>query len=85
MFCGMLVVVPAVILGGFVENYFGYIVLRLLSCTCIVFSWIATTNFQVSNWILQGVTIGKATVFAMHIGFFLALNHYIFACVCFPA
>ncbi len=62
MFCGMFIVVPSVILGGFVSNYLGYIILRLLSCTCIVFSWIAGHNFQVKIEYPTNIGIVRGTV-----------------------
>ncbi len=48
MFLGMVVGVPCLVAGGFVESYELYAVLRLISCTVIVFGWIASHNFQVS-------------------------------------
>ena len=49
MFLGMTLVVPAVILGGWASNYWLYVFLRLVSCTVIVFCWIASHNFIVYN------------------------------------
>lgn len=47
MFIGITVAVPCVFLGGFTRNYGLYILLRLVACTTIVFSWISAHNFQV--------------------------------------
>ena len=46
LFLGMLLVQPLVIAGGFVSNYGLYVLLRLATCTCLVFGWIANHNIQ---------------------------------------
>jgi len=46
MFAGVFVVVPCVLAGAFVgESYLAYVFLRLVTCTCIVFSWINSHSF----------------------------------------
>ena len=46
---GLSVVVPTVLLGGFVHSYMAYVALRYLCCTAMVFGWIGCHVFVVSD------------------------------------
>ena len=47
LYLGISICVPSVFLGGFAPTYIVYIALRFLTCTVIVFGWIAGHNFQI--------------------------------------
>ncbi|XP_059089923.1 organic cation transporter protein-like isoform X2 [Tigriopus californicus] len=80
MFIGITVAVPCVFLGGFTTNYELYIVLRLLACTTIVFSWISAHNFQIEyfskSYRRVALTLNNLT--SHIIGFTLPLLAYYF-------
>eukprot|EP00095_Tigriopus_kingsejongensis_P007773 maker-scaffold154_size301342-snap-gene-2.22 protein:Tk07773 transcript:maker-scaffold154_size301342-snap-gene-2.22-mRNA-1 annotation:"hypothetical protein BRAFLDRAFT_225757" len=80
MFTGITVAIPCVFLGGFTHNYAMYIFLRLVACTTIVFSWIASHNFQVEyfskTYRRVAVTLNNLT--SHLIGFTLPLLAYYF-------
>ena len=44
---GLVVIVPSVLLGGFVHSYWTYVALRYLCCTAMVFGWIGCHVFVV--------------------------------------
>lgn len=48
MLTGIAIVLPSMFLGGFVGHYFPYILLRFITCTAIVFCWVAAHNLVVS-------------------------------------
>ena len=48
LYTGMAISIPCTIIGGFVQNYALYVLLRLITCACLVFGWIACHNIQVS-------------------------------------
>ena len=48
MLTGITIVLPSLFLGGFVGHYFSYILLRFVTCTAIVFCWVAAHNLVVS-------------------------------------
>lgn len=48
MLTGITIALPSMFLGGFVGHYFPYILLRFITCTAIVFCWVAAHNLVVS-------------------------------------
>ena len=49
MLTGIAIVLPSMFLGGFVGHYVPYILLRFISCTAIVFCWVAAHNLVVGS------------------------------------
>ena len=43
--------VPAMIAGGYVRDYWLYVILRYFTCTVVVFGWIGSHTFIVRNFI----------------------------------
>ena len=48
MLTGIAIILPSLFLGGFVGRYFPYVLLRLATCTAIVFCWVSAHNLVVS-------------------------------------